>query len=262
MGARRRVVCGRQHAAGCSSDAKDFEADSGHMLRENLFLLSRRVMENRAPPAGLLDAKQRDVRPGRLAEPSEKGIAEGLAAGIQLGRIGQMDQPIRVAHRQPTEDQRVDERERGCARADGQRQRRDRRSGDDGVPAEDTQAEAEVFEDRLEPGEELDVTALLAQPQRVAKPPQPLLRRPRARVPARSVHPRARCDESAALRRDRRRPSSRERHLSAGTARTSSFSITSRFTRFKGFNWFIGFRFIGFSWFDRFAEPSEPHEHS
>ena len=112
--------------------------------------------------------EQIDVAARGVAQADEHRIVEGVGLG-PLGGVGrerQVDELLRLTHRQRPEDQRVDQRERRDARAEGQRQRHHGGAGDDGVLAQHAHAEADVANHRIEPGQQLDVEALLAQPQR------------------------------------------------------------------------------------------------
>jgi hypothetical protein len=127
--------------------------------------------------------EQPDVLSRGLAKPYEERIVERVGLGPlgSVGGEGQVHELFRLAHRQRPEDQRVDQRERCDARTKGQCQRHDGGAGRHRILPQHAHGQAHVAGDRIEPGEQLDVEALLAQPERAAEPPRHFARRGLAR---------------------------------------------------------------------------------
>jgi hypothetical protein len=97
---------------------------------------------------------------GGVTKAQEQWIVERVGLGA-LGRIRgerEVDQLVRLADGQRPEDERVDQRKRRQARAEGQRQGRHGGASHDGVLAQHACTKADIAPS-IEPRQELDVAA-------------------------------------------------------------------------------------------------------
>ena len=141
-------------------------------LRSHSFLFASTVCERYGPYDLCAHREEVDLLARGVAKTHEHRVGKGVALGPfgAVRGIREVNQLLRVKHWQRPEDQRVNQRERRNARAEGQRQRYDGGASDHSVLSQHACAEADVARQRIEPGEELHVEALFAQPQRAAEP--------------------------------------------------------------------------------------------
>ena len=186
MRARLIVVLKTDQPAGGRLDTQLLERVSREILRSQPFLFTARVGEYRRPDHLCAHRKERRVLPRRVTDADKERIVEGIAFGPfgVVGRKREVDEPFRLTDRQRPEDQRVDERERRDAGAERQRQRQHGSAGDRPVFAKRPDALANIANHRIEPREQLDVSALLAEEEGIAKPARYRARRGLARQPA------------------------------------------------------------------------------
>ena len=186
MRARLIVVLNADQAAGSRLDTQLLERVSREILRSQPFLFIARVGEDRRPDHLRAHRKERDMLPRRVTDADKQRIVEGI--GFRSLRVvgwkREVDEPFRLTDRQRPEDQRVDERERRDAGAERQRQRQHGGAGHRPVFSERPDALANIANHRIEPREQLDVSALLAEEEGIAKPARHRARRGLARLPA------------------------------------------------------------------------------
>ena len=158
------VVRGSQQPAERGCDAQHVEGIARHELRADLLLDAAGIGQDRLPERLMAHAEHVHAGRGRLAEPIEERVAEErreACMGLRADAV-EHDEAGRIADRQLAEDQGVDEREGGRDGADGEAERDDGGGGDDGVLAQQPQAEAHVAPEGFEPVQELDVAARFA----------------------------------------------------------------------------------------------------
>ncbi len=114
---------------------------------------------------------QLDATPRRLDEAREERIVERRAVAVAAFEHADGDERRRIADGQRPKDQRVDERERRRAAANGQSQGGDRGQRDDQVAAQHPDREAHVAHQGVEARDELHLPAALANHAGVPKPP-------------------------------------------------------------------------------------------
>ena len=111
----------------------------------------------------------------RLADPIEEWIAEDRREALIARPSGtaavEIHETLRIADRQFPQDERVDQREGGRARADGEPEREDCGRRDDRILAEEPQPETKVAPEGLDPGHELHIAARVAQEEAMAELP-------------------------------------------------------------------------------------------
>ena len=131
----------------------------------------RAVVERRVAPRLVAHARRaaRSGRPASRMLAKERVVEAEPIAGVRRCAQGDVDQRLRIVHRQRPQDQRIDQREGSGAGADRQRERDDGRRCDDLVPSAEPETEVDIPQDRLEPRKQLDIAARLAQEERVAE---------------------------------------------------------------------------------------------
>lgn len=187
MRSRPHVVLSCEQSSDGGDDAQHVERVARHELQAQSFPLSRpgRGRERYGLDDLIADGDQVEAPTRGVPETHEERIAERVVLG-PLGRAGghgQVDELFGVTHGQRPQDQGVDKRERRHARAERERQRQDGRARDTGLLAQHAQAQTNVAQERIQPGVQLDVPALLAQPQRIAEPARRLFGRGLPRHP-------------------------------------------------------------------------------
>ena len=183
MRARRHIVGRRENTAERRVNAERREGISRHELRLQLLLDVRGVGQPGLPERLLAQAEDVHVRRQRLTGALEERIA-GECRETRVDRRagpGQIGEAVRIADRQLAQDEGIDEREGGRARADGETERHHRGRGHDRVLAQQTQPEPDVTCQGLGAARELDVAAGFAQLQPMTELP----RRLRQRLPPR-----------------------------------------------------------------------------
>ena len=166
------IVARRDEPPGLRRHAEEIERVAGQVLRAHPLLVLRAGEDDR-PDDLRAHGEEVDMGGAGVAERHEQGIAEGVGLG-PLGGVGrerEVDQLPRRADGQRPEDERVEQREGGGAGPERERQRDDGGRRDAGVPAQHARPHAHVAHHRVEPRQQLDVTALLPGAQRAAEAP-------------------------------------------------------------------------------------------
>jgi hypothetical protein len=140
----------RQQPAQHRADAQRGQSVAGDPLRTHPFQRPR-VVENRGikrSPHG--HPEQFHLPAGRLAKPLEQWIAEAIVLRPRARHSSQRlvrepDEPVWLRHRQRTQHQRVDQRERRGAGAHGEGKRKHRRRRDPSFLGQDAEPEAGVL---------------------------------------------------------------------------------------------------------------------
>jgi hypothetical protein len=152
-----------QHPAQCRLDPKHRKCGSRNPLRIDFLGLSAGIVEDRLTPRLKAHAEELHLTAARLTHALEQWVIEerGILI-VPRCAVNGIDQPLRLVHREGSQDQRIDERKCASTGPDCQGERHDRRCRDRRVLATEPQPEGDILHNRFEPRKQFDFPTRLA----------------------------------------------------------------------------------------------------
>ena len=147
-GARYAVFLLSEHTALCRSHAEQVEIVPRHQVAPDAFVVSRSAQAHRRETVHRHPVEH----VVSVAKVHVQGVGERREGGVLPHQVD-VEDPLRLRHRQRTEQHRVDQAEDGRVRPDAERQRQDRDGGETRPLDQHSDRVAQVSGDRFNPGQ-------------------------------------------------------------------------------------------------------------